>query len=322
MTSASGPCARCASPLEREDLRCPICNAAATGTQIEDTHTTTAEVLRCNGCGAAVSYSVRARAPACAFCGSVMHVETPDDPLEQTQFYVPFSVDRAAADEAYRRWLGGLGWFRPSDLGSASRVESLTPLWWVAWVFDAEALVTWAADSDAGAQRSDWAPHSGQTELVFDDVVASASRGLAASETDLMIPTYDLATARDALDDRMPGATVEQFDLPRSTARGRVTAFIRRLVSERLQQGAIPGRRFRNVHAALVLRRLVTRRMALPAWVLAYRYRGALYRVVISGQDAGCLAGSAPYSVARIFAVICGGALAAALVVALLIAAL
>lgn len=320
MTVDSGLCARCASPLEKEDLRCPICNAAAPGTQIEDFETITVEVLRCNGCGAAVSYDIRAQAPACAFCGSVMHIETPDDPLDQTQFYVPFTIDRAAADEAYRSWLGGLGWFRPSDLGSASRIESMTPLWWVAWVFNAEASVTWAADSDAGAQRSDWAPHSGQTEMVFVDVVASASRGLSASETDVLIPTYDLATACDAPDDHVPGTTVEQFDLPRSAARGRVAAFIERLVGDRLQQGSIPGRRFRNVHAALVLRRLVTRRMAFPAWVLAYRYRGSLYRVVISGRDAGCLIGTAPYSLARILAVVCGGALALALVAALIVA--
>ena len=320
MTPAIGPCERCASPLEEGDLRCPICNAAAPGIETKDLETTTAEVLRCNGCGAAVSYSVGARAPACAFCGSVMHIETPGDPLEQTESYLPFTVDRAAADEAYRRWLSGLGWFRPSDLGSASRIESMTPLWWVAWVFNAEASATWAADSDAGAQRSDWAPHSGQTELVFEDVVASASRGLSASETDRLIPTYDLATARDAPDEDKSGTTVEQFDLPRSAARGRVTAFIERLVSERLQLGSIPGRRFRNVHAALVLRRLFTRRMALPAWVLAYRYRGSLYRVVISGQDAGCLIGSAPYSVARIVAVICGGALALALLAVMIFA--
>ncbi len=249
-----------------------------------------------------------------------MHIESPDDPLEQTESFIPFTVDRAAADEAYRRWLSGLGWFRPSDLGSASRIESMTPLWWVAWVFNAEASVTWAADSDAGAQRSDWAPHAGQTELTFDDVVASASRGLSAAETDRLIPTYDLSSVRDTPANDGSGATVEQFDLPRSTARGRVTEFIGRLVSERLQEGTIPGRRFRNVHAALVLRRLVTRRMAFPAWVLAYRYRGSLYRVVISGQDAGCLIGSAPYSVARILAVICGGALALALIAAMIVA--
>jgi len=320
MTTAQAPCSRCASPLEREDLRCPICNAAAPEGEREDRQQTEIEVLRCEGCGAAVAYDVRARAPACAFCGSVMYIEVPEDPPEQIEGYLPFTVSRERAGEAHRSWLRGLGWFRPSDLHSASRMESMTPLWWVGWVFDAEAAATWAADSDAGARRADWAPHSGQTDLEFENVIVSASRGLSSSETDRLIPTYDLTSARDRPDETVTEAVVEQFDLPRSTARGRVAAFIRRTVADRLQQGHIPGRRFRNVNAALVLRRLVTRRRAFPSWVLAYRYRGALYRVVISGQDAGCLVGSAPYSVAKIVGVVCGGALVLALIVSLILA--
>lgn len=268
-----------------------------------------------------MSYDVRARAPSCAFCSSVMHIEVPDDPMEQTQHFVAFTVDRIQAEGALRRWLGGLGWFRPSDLHSASRVESMTPLWWVGWVFDAEALVTWAADSDAGAQRADWAPHSGQTEMLFEHVIVSASRGLSAAETDRLIPTYDLAAVRPDPDDDVSGVVIEQFDLPRSAGRGRVAAFIRRMVTDRLQQGSIPGRRFRNVHSALVVRKLVTQRFAFPSWVLAYRYRGSLYRVVISGQDADCLVGSAPYSLAKVLGVVCGGMLALA-VIAMVIAAL
>jgi hypothetical protein len=320
MTNSLAACTRCSSPLERGDLRCPICNAAAPRTAGGDNERTSVEVLRCGSCGAAVSYDVHARAPACAFCGSVMHVEVPEDPPEQTQHVLPFTVDRAEAEAAYRRWLGGLGWFRPSDLGSASRLESMAPLWWVGWVFDAEAAVTWAADSDAGARRADWAPHSGETKLIFDDVVVSASRGLSAAETACMIPTYDLATARDAPDRQAPRTTVEQFDMPRSSARKRVAAHLDGLVKRRLERDTIPGSRFRNLHAAVVLRRLATRRFAFPSYVLAYRYRGSLYRVVISGQEASCLIGSAPYSTAKILAVVFGGLTALALIAALLAA--
>jgi hypothetical protein len=320
MTNPLAACTRCSSPLERGDLRCPICNAAAPRTAGDDDERTSVEVLRCGGCGAAVSYDVHARAPACAFCGSVMHVEIPEDPPEQTQHVVPFTVDRAQAEASYRRWLGGLGWFRPSDLGAASRLETMTPLWWVGWVFDAEAAVTWAADSDAGAQRADWAPHSGQTAFVFENVVVSASRGLSASETDALIPTYDLESATSPPDDQAPGTTIEHFDMPRSSARRRVAAHIGSLVKRRLERDAVPGSRFRNVHAATVLRRLVTRRFAFPSYVLAYRYRGSLYRVVISGHDARCLLGSAPYSTAKILAVVFGGLAALALIVALVAA--
>jgi hypothetical protein len=247
-----------------------------------------------------------------------MEVEVPEDPLEQVQFVLPFTVERAQAEMAYRRWLGGLGWFRPGDLGSASRLESMTALWWAGWVFDAECDVSWAADSDAGALRADWAPHAGRTAMIFDEVVASASRGLSPEETVRLIPSYDLSTAEEPSDEPDSSTTLEQFDLKRSSARERVAGFIRRTVTDRLHQGPIPGRRFRNVHAAVVLRRLVTRRFAFPSYVLAYRYRGRLYRVVISGQDMSSLIGSAPYSVARILAVVFGGVLAAAIVIALI----
>lgn len=319
MTAPIASCIRCDSPLERDDLRCPICSAAAPYTAFEDLEHTAVEVLRCRGCGAAVSYDARARAPACAFCGSVMRGETLSDPLEQTRFFLPFTVSKAAAEEAYRRWLGGLGWFRPSDLGNASTMEKMTALWWVGWVFDAEATVSWTADSDAGARRADWAPHSGQNNIVFDDVIASASRGLDASETDRLIGSYDLETATEAPAMVEAGTTVEQFDLPRSSARKRVTAFIKRQVRERLERGIIPGTRFRNVHTAIVLRKLVTRRFAFPSYVIAYRYRGSLYRVVLSGQDSSCLLGSAPYSVAKILAVVIGGVLGMSLLAALLV---
>jgi hypothetical protein len=52
---------------------------------------------------------------------------------------------------------------------------------------------------------------------------------------------------------------------------------------------------------------------------MAYRYRDRLYRFVLSGQDETCVRGKAPYSTAKIFAVVLGG-LAALALLALLIA--
>jgi hypothetical protein len=320
MSSVPPECSRCRSPLERGDIRCPVCNEGAPVVALQEIESATVEVLRCDSCGAAVSYDVRVRAPACAFCGSVLRLETPDDPPEQVERSLPFAVSRPDAEAAYRSWLEGLGWFRPSDLRSASRLESMTALWWAGWVFDAEADVTWTADSDSGARRAEWAPHAGEAGIVFEDVVVSGSRGLTAAETGRLIPTYDLGTAAAAADEPAPGAVVERFDLPRSSARARVADHIRELVGERLRRGTIPGSRFRNLHTAVVLRRLRTRRVAFPSYVLAYRHRGRLYRVVLSGQDASCLLGSAPYSTVKILAVVFGGVLALALSVALLAA--
>ena len=48
--------------------------------------------------------------------------------------------------------------------------------------------------------------------------------------------------------------------------------------------------------------------------MLAYRYRDRLFRVVISGQDADCIVGDAPYSKLKIAAVVAAGVLAVAAV--------
>jgi hypothetical protein len=309
VSSEAVSCRRCTSPFEDGDLRCAVCGHAAPAAVRDDLAEATVEVLRCEGCGAAVAYSVTARAPQCAFCGSIVRLEVPEDPLEQAGLILPFTVGRSRAEESFRQWQGGLGWFRPPDLRSASRLESLRALWWVGWVFDVDALVSWTADSDAGAARADWAPHAGQTELGLDGIVVSASRGLTARETSRLLPSYDLGSARE----REPGdeaeAVVEQFELRRAAARRQVRSELERLVAERLRNGVIPGRRFRNLHTSVLARRLVTRRLAFPAWVIAYRYRGTLYRCVLSGQDAACLLGDAPISAARVLLAVLGAVL-------------
>jgi hypothetical protein len=201
-------------------------------------------------------------------------------------------------------------------------VESLQPLWWVGWVVDAEAKVSWTVDSNAGSRRADWAPHAGQTDLEFDDLVVSASRGLSSAETEALLPSYDLETAGEQPTGAGGPATIERFDMPRSQARQQVTAMIGRVVKERLEEGHLPGQRFRNFHSELVLRRLTTRRYAFPSYVLAYRYRGRLHRLVISGQDGGCRLGTAPYSAAKIAAAVLGGLLSLGVVAAGLMAML
>ncbi|MFP6766345.1 MAG: hypothetical protein VB858_22130, partial [Planctomycetaceae bacterium] len=77
--------------------------------------------------------------------------------------------------------------------------------------------------------------------------------------------------------------------------------------------------RYRNVHVSVLLRALVTRRLSFPAWVLAYRYRDRLYRVVVCGQDGSRVAGNAPLSMTKVLLVTLGVAAAAVVVIGAMI---
>ena len=123
--------------------------------------------MRCDGCGAALSYSAERRAPACGFCGATLRIETPVDPIEQAQVLLPFRVDETQARAALREWLGKRGFFAPGDLSRASSVDAMKPIRWAGWIAEADTLVSYTGDSDAGRQRSAWAPHAGCVPLLW-----------------------------------------------------------------------------------------------------------------------------------------------------------
>jgi hypothetical protein len=306
-------CARCASPLEDGDLRCAVCALACPHDPAASAPATHARILRCTECGAAVAFVAEVQAPRCSFCRAVMRVEEPHDPIETAELMLPFRVARADAQAALRAWLGRRGWMCPGDLASAAAIESLEPICWAAWIVDARALVSWAADSDEGSEQSAWAPHSGAHRIDFQNLLIPASRGLTRDECDDLTTGYTLEGATPVSGD----GVIERFDAQRSAARRQVTATIEATAAERLQQGAIPGRRFRKVKVGVLLERMSTRRVAMPAWILAYRYGGRPYRAVVHGQDPRRVTGRAPLSTWKLIAVIAAIAALIALIVAI-----
>jgi hypothetical protein len=246
-----------------------------------------------------VAYSVEAQAPKCAYCASQMHTETQEDPIDQADRFVPFEVSPEQARQALSEFLGKGGFFRPADLASRAAVDSLRPLWWPGWEFDAEVEAAWAADTNAGAHRSDWAPHSGSTRLVLNNILVSASRGLTQQETQKLSPHYDVSKVKPQ-PVGPPGAQVELFDVTRSGARRQILAAVEDTARQHIAHADLPGSRHRNLNVAVALSGLETAHCALPAYVLAYRYGKKLYRVVVHGQDPSCVLGEKPVSWAKV----------------------
>lgn len=330
MTVATSPatgCSRCESPLEEGDLRCSVCALPVPAREVS-VEKARAQILRCTECGAAVAFDANKQAPACAFCGAVMKVEQPVDPIEVARLTLPFVVTREQAAASLRGWLGTRGFFAPKTLRDEAVLDTLTPLCWAGWIVNATAKVAWTADSDADSHRSAWAPHSGIVQESFGNIVIPASRGLTQDECVLLAPYYDMSRvvgvslARDSAASSAAEAevTIESFDAQRSAARQMVNRAIEGLAKTRVEK-VVPGRRTRNVHVSCLLERQTTDRIALPAWVLAYRYRGSPYRAIVHGQRPEIVFGTSPKDVGKIMLVIFG-VIVAILVIAIVISAL
>lgn len=305
-------CERCDSPVETGDLRCSVCAHAIREpeTEIEKPR---ANVVRCDDCGACVAYDVNAAAPKCAFCGSVTHVESIEDPVEQAELALGFRVTPEKARDALSKWLGTRGFFCPSDLKQESSVANLEPLWWPAWVFDARVEVSWAADSNAGSRRSDWAPHSGMARDEYRNVLVSASRGLTEKEA-RQLSASTVLSGKDEPETGPEGVVTELFDAQRSSARQRILSAVD-VLARKSAAGRIPGSVHRNLKVSTVLSGLRSRRVSVPTYVLAYRYRGKLYRALVHGQNPQTVIGSTPTSWLKVALVAAAVVTAVALVV-------
>ena len=292
---AGRACGRCESPLEAGDLRCAVCALPA---PLRPPHVVVeaAKIVRCTECNAAVAFSPDVQAPRCAFCGAVTAIEQPVDPIEAAMLAVPFAVDRASATASLRAWLARRGWFAPSALTAEAVVEQLVPIQWASWIVNARANVAWTADSDAGSRRAAWAPHAGEVQLEFGNLCVPASRGLDHGECSLLVPYYDLTAVKgvtEAAAAAEADVVVESFEAQRSAARKHVHAAIEAVAKTRVEP-RIPGRRFRNVKVACMVERLSTDRVALPAWVMAYRFRSRVYRAIVHGQRREVVFGTSP----------------------------
>jgi hypothetical protein len=307
VAAAAPGCSRCESPLEEGDLRCSVCALPVPAVPVA-VDKPRSQVLRCTECGAAVAFDANKQAPSCGFCGATMKVEQPVDPIEVAQLVVPFSVTRDVAQAHLRTWLGRRGFFAPKTLKDEAVLESMTPLCWAAWIVNATAEVSWTADSDAGSGRSDWAPHAGVIHESFGNIVIPASRGLTHRECSQLGPYYDMSAVigvTAATSGETEPQLIESFDAQRSAARQQVARSIEAVAKNRVEK-IVPGRRTRNIHVSCLVESQTTDRVALPAWVLAYRYRGSPYRAIVHGQRAEAVFGSSPKDWGKVALVVFG----------------
>lgn len=298
-------CAVCLCYLDDEDLFCSNCGTenpyvdSTALTQIDsfvDQHS-----YDCQGCGASMSYDASAQALRCPFCGGGELKMQEARRSIQCDWVVPQVIDFARAEQIFREWLGR-GFWRPGDAVQASQIGKIAAVYVPFWVFEAHADTKWTADSSPAppGSRGDWYPVSGENRARHRDILVGASSILASGEVQAIAP-YDLqhAVQPDKID--LVNATVEIFRLPRKHARPIAHA----MIEERERQictSYVPGRA-RRVKVNVRIHGMLGRPVLLPVWILAYRYKDKVHRVLINGQT-GKIAGSAPFSYAKLVVVI------------------
>jgi LSD1 subclass zinc finger protein len=293
-------CASCGNLIDEEDLFCSNCGREAerqgdgAPPPIEEGFIG----FDCTTCGASLTYDARAEGLRCSFCGSVTLVrQAAATGRIRARSYMPFEVEREAAQRAFERWIGS-GFFRPFGIREKARLVSMNPVYVPFWSFHGRAHTYWAADSSRTPPfaRAEWCPVSGEREGEVPNVLVPASGSISEAELGSIAP-YDLARMVPYRREDLAAYAVEDFGRSRRESRDRARRAM--VEAEREACAALVPGRSRNVHVSPLFFDLRSDPVLLPIWINAFRYEEKTYRFLVNGQT-GKVAGDAPFSLARV----------------------
>lgn len=264
------------------------------------------DVMRCRQCAGTVVYDATAEHARCLFCASVA-LEPRDlaEPLAEPDGCLPFVVERARADAAFRTWARSSWWY-PRVLRDLA--VQLQPMWLPGWRFDADVESHWAGLEPA-ATTSGSRPVSGN-DLARCRALVPASLGLRTDELEALAPFEEAAAIPWSADlARYP------WEPP---AWSRAAAFdqARQLFVRQRRRTLARRHGLTRCRVTLLISDEDTRLLMLPIWIGSFSYRGRPWRFVINGSN-GKVSAKAPLDRTKIALVVL--AILAAVAAALLL---
>jgi DNA-directed RNA polymerase subunit RPC12/RpoP len=274
--------------------------------------------LRCAACGATVVFEGTLTATSCAYCGEPLQ----RDRVQESPDRIPvdglltFAVEAEAARAGLAAWVRGL-WFAPGEFLRRGVDGRLEGVYLPYFTFDAMTSTRYAGERGdhswvevgSGNQRrrelrTRWSPAAGAFQRFFDDVLVPAVQALPEALLDRLEP-WPLGAVIPFAPAALAGKLAHTYDVdlgPASAdARRRIDAALEGEVRHRIGGDEQRILDLRTSYAGLTYKHLL-----LPVWLLAYRYRGASYRVAVNACT-GEVHGERPWSPWKIaFAVLLG----------------
>lgn len=286
------------------------------------------QLFSCPSCGARTRIAADQPTLSCGFCGSrAINPDAQRTRLIEPAGVLPFRLNRAAATQQFRSWIG-TSWLAPNDLAKDANLSNLHGIYLPFWTFDAQAHSDWngergdyyyvsvsSTDSKGRSttrmeRRTRWTYCSGVHDCFYDDVLTLASRSLANQQKHVdEVLNYDLQGVVDYDPRVLLGWEAEVYAI--DLAEGLTQA--RDAVQEREEEACsklLGGDTQRGLDVATTLSNESFKHLLLPLWLCAYTYRGKLYHFLVNGQT-GTVSGSRPLSFWKVLLLVLFGLLVA-----------
>lgn len=263
--------------------------------------------VRCEGCGATIVFVGTLTTVECPYCGDSVqleHVHTggwriPVDGM------LAFAVPREKAAVNLAEWVRSR-WFAPNEFLERGVSGKFNGVYLPFWTYDALTATAYTGqrgeyywetvrtgNSEERVRRTSWWPASGQFQRFFDDVLIAASGGIRRDLIDSLEP-WPLKECRPFSQEVLAGFVSRTYDVELEEgfkiAREVMDNAIALEVRQRIGGDEQIVNSIRTQLGAITFKHLL-----LPVWMLAYRYHGQTYQVLVNACT-GEVDGERPYS--------------------------
>ncbi|MCP4154509.1 MAG: hypothetical protein GY757_42685 [bacterium] len=348
-TITNSPCTNCGADLVfepgKDSLNCPYCgaeNSIETDENLEIVENdylgklkelkSSSEasdiveiiVVKCETCGAKVTFNENRTAGECAFCGAHMVAQGESVKEIKPESLLPFKVAKKEAAANFRQWLKKR-WFAPNKLKQFARMDGLSGIYSPYWTYDSDTSTrysgrrgkyyykteTYTTKVDGKTvtktrqvRHTRWYPASGTVRNIFDDILVSASGNLLPKYVEALEP-WDLENLVPYNEQYLSGFQVESytvdledgFENAKTRMEPIINTTIRKDIGGDVQQIHSKNSSYNNIKFKHLL---------LPVWISAYKFKGKVYQFMVNART-GEVQGKRPYSAVKITLAVLGG---------------
>ena len=270
--------------------------------------------VRCQSCGATVTFTPPEVAAACQFCGVQIVAQTKSaDPLLAPEGVLPFCITQKQADAGLREWLKSR-WFAPNALKQFAQPDAVTGVYLPFWTYDTHTTSYYTGERgdyyyttetyttrEQGREvtrtrqvrHTRWSPAAGSVARWFDDVMVPATTSLPQNRLDALEP-WDLPELKPYDPAFLSGFKAQRYQVDLAQGFERVKQIAAGVIKSDVRQN-IGGDEQRVHHIATQYSAITFKHLLLPVYAGAYRFNQKVFQIIVNGRT-GEIQGDRPYS--------------------------
>ena len=276
--------------------------------------------VKCQSCGATVTFTPPEVARQCDFCGVQIVAQAKSaDPILAPEGVLPFCITQPQASAGLRQWLQSR-WFAPNALKHFAQPDAIHGVYLPFWTYDTDTTsfytgergehyyvseTYYETDSEGKqvsqtrqVQHTRWYPASGRVSRWFDDVLVAATMSLPQNRLEAFEP-WDLAALVPYEPAFLSGFKAQRYQVDLAQGFERVKQVTAVVIQGDVRQD-IGGDTQRIHNVSTHYSGITFKHLLLPVYAGAYRFNQKVFQIVVNGRT-GEIQGDRPYSFWKIF---------------------